>query len=408
MIMRQSDILELIRNGENSFVEFKRDDISPVDLAREIVAFANYKGGRVFIGVDDDGAVSGIKRKKIEEWVMNSVMDNITPQIIPYYEEVQIEHHGAVVVVGVDSGAAKPYAVRKKGRLYYYIRVGSESREADREQLRRLFQSSGDVHFESTPVTRVSWEELDFRRIKEYFEVIREHPYIPLDQNRDEWEKILVNNEYMRDTDLGHCVASLAGAILFCRNPSRFLPQAGIIAAAFRDKEKDYDALDRDRFNAPVVKYGISPRNQNVSEDGLIELGLHFVKKNASHERLGGGGRRERYWDYPKEVVREVLVNAVAHRDYTIMTDIELCIYSDRFEVISPGCLPNTVSIESMKAGCRAPRNHILMQTLRDYKYVENLGMGVQKKIIRGMLEHNKTEPEFIEEETRFIVRLFK
>ncbi len=407
-MMRQAEVLEIIRNGENSFIEFKRDDIKAVDLAKEIVAFANTKGGRVLIGVDDDRTISGIKRKKIEEWFMNSIMDNVTPQIIPYYERVEVDDHGSIVVIGVDSGVAKPYAVKKKGRVYYYIRVGSESREADRGQLRRLFQSSGDVHFESTPVTRISWEELDFRRIKEYFEVIREHPYIPLDKERDKWERILVNNEYMRHTDPDHCVSTLAGAILFCRNPSRFLPQAGITAASFRSNEKDYDAVDRDRFNAPVVKYGVSPINRNVSEDGLIEQGLHFVKKNASHERLGDGGRRERYWDYPRDVVREVLVNAVAHRDYTIMTDIELCIYSDRLEVISPGCLPNTVSIESMRAGCRVPRNHILMQTLRDYKYVENLGMGVQKKIIRGMLEHNGTEPEFREEETRFVVRLIK
>ncbi|MGR3177340.1 MAG: ATP-binding protein, partial [Candidatus Anammoxibacter sp.] len=135
---------------------------------------------------------------------------------------------------------------------------------------------------------------------------------------------------------------------------------------------------------------------------------LYFVKKNASIEKLGDGGRRERYWSYPREVIREVLVNAIAHRDYTIPTDIELCIYKDRLEVISPGRLPNTITIESMKAGCRVPRNNILMQTLRDYKYVENLGMGVQKKIIKGMMEHNGTEPEFVEEETRFIVRLFR
>lgn len=163
--MNKSDILELIRNGENSFVEFKRDDVKPIELAKEIVAFANYKGGKVLLGVEDDGTVSGVNKKKLEAWDMNSISDNVTPYLIPYYENVEIKNRCNVIVAGVDCGLSKPYGVKRKGKLYYYIRVGSESKDDDREQLRRLFQSSGDVRFEITPVSSASFEELDFRRI---------------------------------------------------------------------------------------------------------------------------------------------------------------------------------------------------------------------------------------------------
>ncbi len=109
------------------------------------------------------------------------------------------------------------------------------------------------------------------------------------------------------------------------------------------------------------------------------------------------------------EAVREALVNSVCHRDYTIsVTDIELSMYSDRLDVVSPGRLPNTVTVEKMKQGYRAARNELLKDVLRDYNYVEHRGMGIPYKLIPAMLSHNGTEPEFFEEEHQFIVRLFK
>jgi ATP-dependent DNA helicase RecG len=109
------------------------------------------------------------------------------------------------------------------------------------------------------------------------------------------------------------------------------------------------------------------------------------------------------------EAVREAVVNAVAHRDYTItVSDIELSIYADRLEVVSPGRLPNTVTVEKMRAGYRASRNELLKEVLRDYRYVEATGLGVPRKIVQGMIEHNGTEPDLVEEEQRFIVRLWK
>ena len=124
---------------------------------------------------------------------------------------------------------------------------------------------------------------------------------------------------------------------------------------------------------------------------------------------LEDGVRRRERWDYPFESIREAVVNAIAHRDYTItVTDIELSIYEDRLEIVSPGRLPNTVTVDKMRTGYRATRNELIKEILRDYAYIEATGLGVPRKIIHGMREHNGTEPDLVEEEDRFIVRLWK
>ena len=90
------------------------------------------------------------------------------------------------------------------------------------------------------------------------------------------------------------------------------------------------------------------------------------------------------------------------------MIDVELSLYSDRLEVISPGRLPNTVTVDKMRAGYRASRNELIKEVLRDYRYIEATGLGVPRKIVKGMLDHNGTEPDLIEADDRFIVRLWK
>ena len=159
----------------------------------------------------------------------------------------------------------------------------------------------------------------------------------------------------------------------------------------------------------PLLPRTFSEAGNDV-EAGVIEQALDFVRRNIEVTAwIENGGRRLERWDYPLEAVREALVNAVAHRDYTItVTDIELSIYTDRIEIISPGRLPNTVTVDKMRAGYRASRNELIKEVLRDYRYIEATGLGVPRRIIKGMHAHNGTEPDLIEEDDRFLVRLWK
>ena len=144
-------------------------------------------------------------------------------------------------------------------------------------------------------------------------------------------------------------------------------------------------------------------------EGGLVDRAWDFVRRNTTPTARFEGLRRIDRWEFPESVIREALVNALVHRDYSIVgTDIMLSIHPNRLEIESPGRLPNTVTVEGIKAGARYARNQTLVNVMRDYGYVESRGMGVRNKIIPGMRAHNGTEPDFVEAEHRFTIRLWK
>ena len=152
--MTKSELIEIIANGENSGTEFKSDtDLRPEQLAKEIVALANFQGGRILIGVEDDGDITGIHRDRLEHWVMDTVFGRkVHPMILPFYEEIQIDESRRVAVVTITQGTSKPYVVRHNDREEIYARVGSTSRRATREQQARLFAIGGMLHAELLPV----------------------------------------------------------------------------------------------------------------------------------------------------------------------------------------------------------------------------------------------------------------
>jgi len=401
--MTKSELLELVSKGENSGVEFKRDDIQSYDLAKEIVAFLNFEGGTILLGVEDDGTIQGISSEDMEEWVINICRDKVKPEVIPYYETIEID--GKIVAVVSFPKGLYVHHVWHRNHRYYYIRVGSTSREASPEELQRLFQQRGQIRFDLKPVPGAKFEDLDLLRLENYFRDIRKQD-IPSNDNVEQWIILLVNTEIMVEEN-GKYTPSVGGLLLFGRNPNQFLPQAGITAVAYRGIEKDYDAIERTVIRGAIVAR--LDEKGEIVENGIIERAIEFVKRNTQLNSYIDKGRRIDKQVYPDEVVRETIVNAIAHRDYTISgTDIELSIYSDRLEVISPGKLPNTVTVERMKAGCRATRNELIKEVLRDYNYIEATGLGVPRKIIAGMLKHNGKEPDLIEEEFSFTVRLWK
>lgn len=407
--MTKTELLELIKNRENSGVEFKRDDLENRALARELVAFANLAGGRVLLGVDDDESISGITRPNLEEWVMTACRDKIRPEIIPYFEVVrEVEPGKDVAIVTVERGWAV-HCLWHNNHRTYYIRVGSQSREASPEELERLFQQRGAFRLEIRPVSGSALSDLDRRRLRDYFARVRSQD-VPQDEDTEGWRTLLVNTEILvQEGD--RVPATLAGVLLFGTTPNRFLPQAGIDAVAYPGREKDYAARERAALRGPMAPL-VQPDGTGgmaVSENGLVEQAIEFVRRNTEVTSVLRNGMRVDRWTYPEEAVREAIVNALVHRDYLLSsTTIEISLYDNRLEVVSPGRLPNGITPARMKTGCRAARNQLLKDVFRDYNYLEHAGMGVPRKIVKGMLEHNGKMPALIEEEERFTVRLWK
>lgn len=425
--MNRTDLTELLWNGENSGVEFKRDDIAPEKLAKEMAALLNLEGGHILLGVEKDRTVSGLTRtvEKAEEWVMEVARTHLRPAAIPFWETLDWGHGKTVGVVSLPADAPdKPYKAKRASAWVTQIRVGSTSRDATDEEEARLYMQSGRLQYDRKPVPGATVEDLDRRRLLNYFRDLRQQAW-PDEADHDGWIRLLCNTELMVE-DRGRAMPSAGGLLLFGIRPNRHLPQAGISAAAYPGAEKDYNAKARATLRGPVVSLFPAPTGEfgpfyppmpqtfsesgNTVETGVIEQAVDFVRRNIEVEAwIDQGGQRRERWDYPLEAVREALVNAVAHRDYTIaVMDIELSLYADRLEIISPGRLPNTVTVEKMRTGYRASRNELIKEVLRDYRYVEATGLGVPRKIIKGMRDHNGTDPGLVEEDDRFIVRLWK
>ena len=452
--MTKTELYELIAQGENSSIEFKSDIIDNRDLAKELVGLVNFRGGHLLLGVEDDGSVSGLVRqdpaepddrrerrtyRKFEERVVQACRDKIRPEIIPHFEIIpDVEPGRDVAVLHVERGWTVHHLWHNQHRTYY-IRVGSINREASPEELVRMFQQRGALRLELQPISGTSIADLDRRRLVDYFERVRgqevpaaspfntwrqeveawaksqdEKRWRALAEDRErewraaqeaDWESLLVNTDLLHE-DMPHS-ATVAGLMLFGRDPSRILPHAKIDAAAYFGTEKDYKAKERITLRGPIPP--LQGRDGTPLEPGLVEQAMAFIRRNIDTVRLEDGVRRRERWDYPPDALRETIVNAIVHRDYSLSgTDIEISIYADRLEVISPGRLPNGITPERMRVGCRSARNELLKDVMRDYGYLEHMGMGVPRKIVRGMKEHNDTEPDLVEEGERFTVRLWK
>lgn len=396
--MLVSEFYELLNKGEGAQLEFKSADVRPESLAKEIVSFANMNGGRVLLGVDDDGTISGTSRKNLQAWVMDTVVGRyVHPQIIPNYDELTIDDK-KIIILTIPMGTAKPYCVRHNDREDIYVRYGDTCQLATRERQARLFQSGGLVSAEKFPVHGSLLEELDDRRWHEYFlDILGE-------EETSDWHQFMINRSFLVGEEDSLCCSYFA-YVLFAKNPRRRLPQAGIRLLVFPGTDAGYDAKLDEVLNIPFV--GIKERGSEFTEQSLPNRVLSYLQPHISTEKLSGM-QRTREWDYPITVIRELLVNAFAHRDWTNQNDIHLTVFSDRLEVNSPGALPNGMTMEKIKAGQQTPRNTNMVRILRDYGFLDDRGMGIRRIVIPETVKHTGKEPEFEAAEDYFKVTIWK
>jgi len=284
------------------------------------VAFANTQGGYLLIGVDDNGLVVGVTGdwQKLEERLMG-LCCACSPPVILTVEEVNLEGK-SILVAHVPEGKDKPYRVRD----ICYVRVGSTVQHATREEERWMFQESGELLFERTPLWEAAYEDLDAAKIRRYFE--RRSPEAAVSTSE------IINaerplRELVEQADLPLVVRrgdqlapTVAAMLLFGRRPQYFLPQASVSAARFPGLDLNVTAIDRDTFRGTV--------------DELIEQSMAFVRRNMrtasilENEKLP---RRTDIPEYPLRAVREAITNACVHRDYSRWSqEVAIRMFDDR------------------------------------------------------------------------------
>jgi ATP-dependent DNA helicase RecG len=355
--LARDEFAALLAGGEDSFTEFKDAQVSPTGIAKELCAFANASGGRVLIGVDDEGRPQDASGWD-EERVMNVARTAIDPAIIPTYQRLRWETDLAIVIIGIEAGVEKPYAVRSNESRRYYIRVGSTSREATREELIRLTQASGAVASDLRPVLGATQDDLDSELLAERFAGHRSLDFEAL--TPQEQRRILEDAEILHPETGG---PTIAGLMCFGRNPSKRLPYAVVNCLAYPGVSVTSELRDRAELDGRA--------DQQISD------GLAFLERALPNASDIQGARRVERPRYSSERLREVIANAVAHRHYGIAGPIQVRVFADRIEVMSPGAPPNGVTAQAMRVGVSVRRNQFVMQRLLELGLVDAVGRGV-------------------------------
>ncbi|MCF8308117.1 MAG: putative DNA binding domain-containing protein [Bacteroidales bacterium] len=405
--MKYNDLLEILSNPENYYIEFKRDDVRPEHLAKEIVAFANFRGGQVILGVDDNTKeIVGLTRDNCEEWVMDTVFNRyITPSIIPLYEEINTPEGHKVAVITIEQGTLKPYAVKQNNRETIYIRIGSISKIADRDQMLRMSQEVGHYHFEIAPVSGTSIKDLDKELFIEFYKKTYDEK-VSFDIKDKDLEDLLSGYDLMVQSSFGEKVCSIAGLILFGKNPAKFLPQHGIRVLHYKGDEISFESVSDKNFTAPI---GRILKDNELERSGLVDHVMQHLSEKLSEEKMADDGiTRIRNWVIPERVLREVIVNSIIHRDYTRSGKNEIRLFDNRIEFESQGRLPNTLTIDKIKAGQKYPRNPLLVQHAQYLGLMEHKGLGIRKIVIEKLKNMGFPEPELIETDEFFKVIIKK
>ncbi|MDI3280863.1 MAG: ATP-binding protein, partial [Bacillota bacterium] len=262
-----------------------------------------------------------------------------------------------VVVVNIPKGNQRPY---RTNNGQFYIRTTSGCRQASREELVRLFQATESLYYDETPLLRLGWSDLDLDAVKHYLEQTGQSELV---EDVEDLERLLRN---WRLYDGQH--PTVAGLVLFGRDPQRHLPFAQINAARFPGTDSSEDPMDRKDLKGRLL---------DVIDQAKRFLDLHLYTPHKIR-----GFEPEPQPELPPEALREAIVNAVAHRDYTIHGPIRLFVFTDRIEVHTPGKPPNTVDEEAMRAGVHVVRNPHIYARLSDAGLVTRAGTGV-RRIIR-------------------------
>lgn len=354
MFETTDELLKQIRLGEDSSLELKSlrykgnqvNDPHRNSMADELAAMANTANGVFVLGVDDKSrTVVGIPEDKldvVETWVRGICNDLITPQVFCRIRKIPVVTEDAVERVIVRVDVPKSLYVHQSPSGYYH-RIGSSKRQMTPDVLARLFQQRSQariIRFDEQSVTIAPRDCLE-KALWEKFKT-------PLSPDSD--DEFLLKLKLLTQDDDGKICPSVSGVLMACRQPQEFLTNAFIQAVFYRGTERN-------------AAYQIDARDIVGPLDVQIIEAYKFVEKNMKIYAVKEPARRD-IPQFAMQAVFEALVNAVAHRDYSIQeSKVRLHMFSDRLEIFSPGAILNTMTIESLPLR-QAARNELLTSLL--------------------------------------------
>ena len=364
--METVELLELIEKGEDSKTQFKTNFHNAVQLAQEMVAFSNTKGGNIIVGVDNDSNIIGLSGddiNRLNQLISNAATENVKPSINPFTEIIKVGDK-KILVITVHEGYNKPYGTNEG---IYLVKVGSDKRKISQEELQRLFQESKKIMADKSIIYDSSLNDIDEKLLGEFYQKTFNKK---IETAEISISKILENLYLAKNGNL-----TLAGLLLFGKNPQRLQP-------VFRIKAISYFGND------PA---GTKFRDSDDITGNLLDQlkkGMGFLTRNLKKIQVNENFNIEGEIEIPIIALEELLINALMHRDYFISSPIILFIFDNRVEIISPGRLPNNLTIENIKNGVSIARNQVIVSFASKLLPYRGVGTG----IIRALQSYSQIE----------------
>ena len=360
--MKQLELMERIANGEDSYTQFKQQIISSKDLAKEFVAFSNAGGGVIVFGVDDNENIVGLEKEDVEklgQLIGNVGQENVKPPIHPLTQNITIDAK-RLVIVTIDSGFAKPY---KTSSGIYYTKSGADKKIMSDEELKRLFSEPKGLYADEEILTKTTINDLNQQLYYFYLEKKNVNIFKQLQKGILNLENILENEMISKDNHL-----TLAGNLIFGINPQRFSPMFYVDCCYF-----DGNEIFVNEFISKTRVFGTFEK--------LYDDSMNFIKSNLRYRQVEKDFNSNGVLEIDERVFGELITNALIHRDYYINSSIKIFIFHNRVEIISPGKLTNSLTVENIKTGRSICRNPILNSICENILAYTGYGSGIQRVI---------------------------
>ncbi|RKZ62729.1 MAG: ATP-dependent DNA helicase RecG [Candidatus Parabeggiatoa sp. nov. 3] len=356
--MNEKTLLDTIASGESSRIQFKADFKNPNQLAAEMVALANSGGGRILVGVNDDGSITGLLAPDIGR--LNQLISNVASQLVhppinPITENMRFEQ-GLVIIIEIPAGISKPY-MDNQGAIW--VKSGADKRKVTaREEMQRLFQSEGLVYADEVPVPHSSIADIEPSVFRTYYENRYEES---LEESGLPLPRLLENLHLFRNEQL-----TLTGLLLFGKAPQLLKPAFMIKAAVWPGNEID-------------IEHYIDSQDISGTLSAVFEQTLSFISRNLRRVQQGQSVNSLGKLEIPKIAIEEMIVNALLHRDYFISAPIKVFVFDNRIEIISPGHLPNNLTLANIRHGISSMRNPVLVSHAIHLLPYRGLGTGIRR-----------------------------
>ena len=351
--MNKKELQFIIQEKEGQFIEFKKSFDSK-NLAKEIVAFANASGGKIYLGIEDDGNIAGIKITNKLKSQIQDLANNCDPSIVVDLEELE-----NILIINVKEGENKPFACSAG----FYMRIGPNSQKIKRDEILKLAIKGGKIRFDEQICKNFDWQDFDEEKFKYYLKLSN----ISYNLKREE---ILKNLKILTVDGFTN-----AGVLFFAKEPYKYIWTSKIRCVHFND-DKRVDILDKKEVDRGIV--------------GNIEFAINYLKELVPIKFEIKDARRIEHPDYPIDAYREVIVNAVVHRDYFASAEVAVEKLKNSIIINNPGGL----LFEKEKFGNFSfYRNMIIADLLSRTIFMEKAGTGIKR--IRDYCSKNKNKIKF-------------